>query len=84
MLREAERHAVFLRRLLPQAANVLLRAHLHGVHAVELRGIVEKVIVVHGLGHEIARARLVVQRHQAVGIEVFRLPERADVLIAEF
>ena len=84
MLRKAERHAIFFRRLFPQAANVLLRAHPHGVHAVDLGRIVEKVVVVHGLGYEIARARSVIQRHQTVGIEVFRLPERANVLIAEF
>ena len=41
------------------------------------------MVVVHGLPHEIARAGLIVERHQALWVEVFRFPELRDVLITK-
>ena len=84
MLGEAEGQAALVRRRFPHAADVLVGADFHGVEAVELGGIVKKVIVMHGLSHKVPRARLDIKVHQRVGVEFLRFPEGAEVLIAEF
>ena len=83
MLGQAEFHALPVRRLFPQGEDVLVRADVHAVHAVDLRVVVEEVVVVGGLGHQVPCAGLPVPLRQAFGIEVLRLPHGADILPAD-
>ena len=80
---DAERQAQFPRRFLPVADNVALRAHANGIPLVKLRVPQIKVVAMHGLRDEIASACPLVERHQAVRIQLLGLPQRDDVLIAE-
>ena len=84
MLRQAEGKAVLVGGGFPQAADILVRANLHGVEAVELGRIVEEVVVVHRLAHKIPCTGFDIEIHQGIGIKVFRFPQRADILIPEF
>ncbi len=82
VLGDAERQALRLRGLLPVADDVAVRAHLHRVPAVVLRVPEVEVVVVDAHADEVTGARLLVERHQALGVPLLRLPERDHVLVA--
>ena len=83
VLRHAKGHVQLLGGSLPHPADVLVRADLHGVEAVQVGIEVEEMVVMHSLRHKVARAGLVVALHQRVGVKVFGLPQGAYVLPAE-
>ena len=83
MLGQAKGHVVLIRSRFPQSADVLLGTDLHGIEAVDFRIVVEEVVVVHSLGHKVTGASAVIQIHQFFGLEIFRFPQLADVLIAK-
>ena len=69
--------------ILPHAADIFVRTHIHGVEPVQTRSVIEKMVVVHGLCHEISGTGFFVQLHQLFRVEIFRLPKSADILIAK-
>ncbi len=80
MLADAEAQTELLRSSLPEPDDILFRSHLHGVPGI-VRGIpVVEVVVVHRLGEEVLGAGIRVELHQAVGIEVLRLPRLDHIL----
>ena len=84
VLADAKGHAEFIRRSLPQGQNILLGAHVLAVHPVQLGIVVEEVIVMGALAHEITGTGIVVFFHQPFGVKLFRFPQGTDVFIAEF
>ena len=83
VLREAEGQAMLVRRLLPQAADILVRAHLNGIEAVQRGIIVEEMVVMHGLADKIARTGLYIEIHEGFRIKLFGLPQCAEILVAK-
>lgn len=83
MLGDAERQALPDGGLLPEADYVFTRPHVCGIPWMDLRGVIEEIVMVHGLRHEIFCPCFRIQVHQAVGIEVLGLPELYDVLVSE-
>ena len=84
VLADAEGHAEAVRRLFPESQDILLGTDVDAVHAVDFRAVIEEVVVVGALGHQVAGTGLVIPVGQGFRIEVFRFPEGADVLVAEF
>ena len=60
MLAQSEIHTVFVRRGLPQGQDILVGAHVHAVHPVDFGIIVEKVVMVDRLGHQVPGAGLMI------------------------
>ncbi len=83
VLRQAKGHMIFFAGCLPQPADILLRPHIHGIKPIVLGLEIEEMIMVGSLGHKEPGARPVIFLHQALRVKMFRLPQRADVLIAE-
>ena len=83
MLRHAEGHIVLLRSLLPESADVLVGAHIHGIEVIVLRLKVKEMVVVGCLSHEESCACFVIALHKTFGVKVFGLPQSTDVLVAK-
>ena len=83
VLGDAELQAVFGGGLPPLADDVAVRTHVDGVPIVQFRVPEEEVVVMHAHADEIFRAGFLIEPHQAVGVPLFRLPERDDVLVTE-
>ena len=80
MFGHAEGQTIFLRRLLPFAHHVAVRAVVHGIPRVQRRVPQEKIVVMRAHADEIFRAGLFVERHQLFRIPILCLPQRDDVL----
>ena len=79
-----EPQPLLARGLFPQTHDVLLRSHGDGVPLrLVLRVPKIEVVVVDAHSHEVFRARLLVELHQVIGIELVGRPHLADVFVAE-
>lgn len=83
MLGQTKGHIVLISSSLPKSADIFARTHFHRVERVNLRIIVEEVVMVHSLGHKIPGACTIVQVHQLIGIEILCFPKSADILISK-
>ena len=81
---DAERQLILVRRRLPQGQDILVGTHIHAVHAVEFGIIVEEMIMMGCLGHQVPGSCLVILCDQCVRIKLLRLPQGADILVSEF
>ena len=84
MLTDAKRHVMTVRSRFPQGQNVLMRAYVDAVHAVDFGVVVEEMVMMCALRHEIAGAGLIVSVHQRFRVEGLSLPQFAQILVAEF
>ena len=83
MFAEPEGHSLRVRRRFPQGENIPVRPHIDAVHPVYLRIIVEKMVMVGRLGHQVSGPRPVIFLDQPLRVELFRLPQGADILVSE-
>jgi hypothetical protein len=82
MFRDSERQAIFLRRLLPVADDVAVRAIIHRIPFMQRRIPQEEIVVMRPHAHEVSRAGLFVKFHQFFWIPLFSLPQWNYVLPA--
>ena len=84
MFRQTKRQSVFIGCLLPTTADILMGTNFHRIEPVEAGWEVKKVIVMGRLPDKIAGARFDIQVHQPIRVKLFRLPQCAQVFIAEY
>ncbi len=83
MLADSEAQALLARGLRPDADNVVLRPHVHGIPARVLRVPKVEVIVMHAHADEVLRAGLLVEAHQVVRVPLRGLPVIHQILVAD-
>lgn len=83
MFGHAEGQIVLLCGCFPETADILVGADFHGIEAVKAGGKVEEMIVMRSLCHKESGTGSDILVHKSIRVEVFRLPEGADIFIAE-